>query len=223
MTPNAWRVHFDLNFVFTVQWFSLGVMALSHLNWALGFTIISELGELMKNSKKAYGALLFIALFAVLAISATVYIYFEIIKQEPIIYGSVGDFLGGVLNPVLSFLGLIALLLTLCLQHQQLEVAQSELQLSRKELAETRMELSRSAKAQEETSQHQLRQVRIQELTTRLSAIERLLSIDGAILTQLLPGEGYSSTKIDIKEYSGERKEDLYKELGNIYKELSRV
>ncbi|NOH86089.1 hypothetical protein F0249_20205, partial [Vibrio sp. 03-59-1] len=34
-TPNAWQFHFDLKFVFTVQWFSLGVTALSHLNWAL--------------------------------------------------------------------------------------------------------------------------------------------------------------------------------------------
>ncbi|PKF76450.1 hypothetical protein CW749_26960 [Vibrio sp. vnigr-6D03] len=35
MTPNAWRVYSGLKFVFTVQWFSLGVIALSHLNWAL--------------------------------------------------------------------------------------------------------------------------------------------------------------------------------------------
>ncbi|TKF19942.1 hypothetical protein FCV43_14750, partial [Vibrio genomosp. F6] len=35
VTPNAWRVYSDLKFVFTVQWFSLGVIALSHLNWAL--------------------------------------------------------------------------------------------------------------------------------------------------------------------------------------------
>ncbi|MDN3699246.1 hypothetical protein QWY97_18130, partial [Vibrio cortegadensis] len=35
VTPNACRFHSDLNFVFTAQWFSLGVIALSHLNWAL--------------------------------------------------------------------------------------------------------------------------------------------------------------------------------------------
>ncbi|CAK1809980.1 hypothetical protein VCRA2113O325_20257 [Vibrio crassostreae] len=35
VTPNAWWFHSDLNFVFTAQWFSLGVIALSHLNWAL--------------------------------------------------------------------------------------------------------------------------------------------------------------------------------------------
>ncbi|CAK1738021.1 hypothetical protein VCRA2121O157_50317 [Vibrio crassostreae] len=35
VTPNACRFYSDLNFVFTVQWFSLGVTALSHLNWAL--------------------------------------------------------------------------------------------------------------------------------------------------------------------------------------------
>ncbi|NOH86060.1 hypothetical protein F0249_20040, partial [Vibrio sp. 03-59-1] len=35
VTPNSWRFHSGLKFVFTVQWFSLGVIALSHLNWAL--------------------------------------------------------------------------------------------------------------------------------------------------------------------------------------------
>ncbi|WP_216599672.1 hypothetical protein, partial [Vibrio sp. 03-59-1] len=35
VTPNACRFHSGLNFVFTAQWFSLGVLALSHLNWAL--------------------------------------------------------------------------------------------------------------------------------------------------------------------------------------------
>ncbi|TKF16241.1 hypothetical protein FCV43_18420, partial [Vibrio genomosp. F6] len=35
VTPNACRFYSDLKFVFTAQWFSLGFLALSHLNWAL--------------------------------------------------------------------------------------------------------------------------------------------------------------------------------------------
>ncbi|MGN2614732.1 putative phage abortive infection protein [Aliivibrio fischeri] len=53
-------------------------------------------------------------------------------KQED--WGTFGDFIGGSLNPLLSFLGLIALLLTIVLQNRELEA--------------TREELARSAEAQ---------------------------------------------------------------------------
>lgn len=52
-------------------------------------------------------------------------------------WGTFGDFVGGTLNPILSFLGLIALLLTIVLQSKELE--------------STRKELERSASAQENT------------------------------------------------------------------------
>jgi uncharacterized protein with PQ loop repeat len=59
-------------------------------------------------------------------------------------WGTFGDFIGGTLNPILSFLSLIALLTTIVLQSKELE-------LTRKELTLTRDELERSASAQEET------------------------------------------------------------------------
>ncbi|HHW2076571.1 TPA: putative phage abortive infection protein [Pseudomonas aeruginosa] len=52
-------------------------------------------------------------------------------------WGTFGDFIGGTLNPILSFLGLIALLLTIVLQSKELEA--------------TRTELARAASAQEKT------------------------------------------------------------------------
>lgn len=52
-------------------------------------------------------------------------------------WGTFGDFVGGTLNPILSFLGLIALLLTIVLQSKELE--------------STRKELERAASAQEKT------------------------------------------------------------------------
>ncbi|MHC8361756.1 putative phage abortive infection protein [Pseudomonas sp. LS2P72] len=52
-------------------------------------------------------------------------------------WGTFGDFIGGTLNPILSFLGLIALLLTIVLQSKELE--------------STRKELERSALAQEKS------------------------------------------------------------------------
>jgi uncharacterized membrane protein len=52
-------------------------------------------------------------------------------------WGTFGDYLGGTLNPILSFLSLIALLTTIVLQSKELEL--------------TRDELKRSATAQEDT------------------------------------------------------------------------
>lgn len=52
-------------------------------------------------------------------------------------WGTFGDFIGGMLNPILSFFALIALLLTIILQNKELE--------------ETREELKRSATAQEKS------------------------------------------------------------------------
>lgn len=53
--------------------------------------------------------------------------------------GTFGDFLGGTLNPVLSFLTFMGLLITILLQSKELE--------------QTRQELKRSAKAQEQTEE----------------------------------------------------------------------
>jgi len=61
-------------------------------------------------------------------------------------WGTFGDYLGGTLNPILSFLSLIALLTTIVLQSKELELTRNELQL-------TRDELERSASAQVETKE----------------------------------------------------------------------
>lgn len=57
-------------------------------------------------------------------------------------WGTFGDFIGGILNPIFGFLGLIALLWTINLQIKELEA-------TRQELENTRQELARAAKAQE--------------------------------------------------------------------------
>jgi len=76
------------------------------------------------------------------AVIATVFIlYFDNFKgnlsSSNSDWGTFGDFIGGTLNPILSILSLIALLLTIVLQSKELE--------------STRMELERSASAQEST------------------------------------------------------------------------
>lgn len=66
--------------------------------------------------------------------------------------GVIGDYFGGMLNPVFGFLSLLALLYTINIQLQALKIQSEELKLTREELEATREELARSAKAQEQSS-----------------------------------------------------------------------
>jgi len=137
-------------------------------------------------------------------------------------WGTFGDFLGGVLNPALSFLALIALLLTLSLQNRQAEISVKELQLSRTELVNSRKELSRSAKAQEESGKHQSRQVKVQELSAKISVITLLIEQDGKGISDYR-SSGSSHSTIRVSEIIGTSKKELLNELGAIYKELKNL
>ncbi|WP_022694849.1 hypothetical protein [Ponticaulis koreensis] len=70
-------------------------------------------------------------------------------------WGTFGDYLGGTLNPILSFLALIALLFTIKLQL-------NELRISRQELRYTRSELAGSKRALEEQNRKAEKDIFIQ-------------------------------------------------------------
>ncbi|NIP38569.1 MAG: hypothetical protein GWO07_06740 [Candidatus Dadabacteria bacterium] len=57
-------------------------------------------------------------------------------------WGQFGDYFGGILNPILSFFAIIALLFTIKLQSEQLKNSAEELKLSREYLRLTREELN---------------------------------------------------------------------------------
>jgi uncharacterized membrane protein len=54
--------------------------------------------------------------------------------SDPAGWGQLGDYFGGLLNPVFSFLTILALVLTLILQSRELKLSREELELSRTEL-----------------------------------------------------------------------------------------
>ncbi|WP_445355703.1 hypothetical protein ACJJI5_05045 [Microbulbifer sp. EKSA008] len=60
------------------------------------------------------------------------------------VWGAFGDFMGGVLNPIFAFMGLIALLLTISMQSEELNNSTKELRNS----AEALMEQSKSLERQ---------------------------------------------------------------------------
>ncbi len=63
-------------------------------------------------------------------------------------WGQLGDFVGGVVNPVLGFLTLTALAVTVAFQRQQLQNSRDELKESRAELARTSAAACRTAEVQ---------------------------------------------------------------------------
>lgn len=66
--------------------------------------------------------------------------------------GTIGDYFGGLINPLLGFVSFCALLYTIRIQMKSLAKQSEELELTREELKATKEELARSAKAQEQSS-----------------------------------------------------------------------
>lgn len=76
------------------------------------------------------------------------------VSLDPQVWGTFGDYVGGVLNPFFSFLALLALLQTIRIQNLQLEISQQELKASREELRLSRTELAKTAEAAQKQAEH---------------------------------------------------------------------
>lgn len=79
-----------------------------------------------------------VAIAAILAVFALyVFRFHGVLSENPEIWGQFGDYFGGTLNPLLSFFAFLALLFTIVIQHEALELSREELKLTREELAKT--------------------------------------------------------------------------------------
>ena len=105
------------------------------------------------------------------------------ISSDPERWGQFGDYLGGTLNPLLSFLSLIALVLTVSMQRRQLELAREQLANSREELEATRSELARTADAQVQAARALEMQSRSLEEASRLSALSASLTVVDGLMS----------------------------------------
>jgi uncharacterized membrane protein len=92
-----------------------------------------------------------------------------IAKQD--VWGQFGDFMGGTLNPILSFLALLALLLTIVMQSYELRLTRQEMELSRVAQQKTEVALADQAN----TLREQLAEARRSANTEAfLRAVDRL-------------------------------------------------
>lgn len=87
-------------------------------------------------------------------------------------FGAFGDFLGGVLNPILGFATVGLLIWSLKLQMNELSLSRQELALTRQELAETKAETALSRKAVEAQVDHLHKEAKINELLRLMATMK---------------------------------------------------
>lgn len=132
-------------------------------------------------------------------------------------WGEFGDFIGGTLNPILSFLALIALLLTIVLQSKQLD-------LSTKELKETKEALKESAISQKEIQIAQSKQAKALEISAKMTAITKLLEQNEETLKDLELRKSSNANSISERTRPfSEKKKQLRDDLDSLYSELTNM
>ena len=102
------------------------------------------------DSSKLFKWIISLALFIIIVVFSFYWFFLgngHRFSVDPQVWGTFGDYIGGVLNPFFSFLTLISLLYTINLQHRQLEISTQELIASRNELELSRNELEKTANA----------------------------------------------------------------------------
>jgi len=149
-----------------------------------------------KNSSKLK-SLNWILLLAIGLLVISIILYFLFIfgldDNEKANWGTFGDFLGGTLNPIFALFSLFAIIYTIKIQTEELE-------LSRQELAETKEELKESRIAQQEQSDS----LKLQNNATKLQIFEntffQLLNIFNILKSRIRV-----TTKISFKDTNKEQ------------------
>ncbi|CAI3803155.1 hypothetical protein [Rheinheimera sp. MM224] len=158
-----------------VDWFSAVVTVLFVLVMLL--ILIFRNKEWFPVSTPLAILLAILAVFVLYVISA----FLEMFSKYPFAtsvekWGQVGDFFGGMLNPVLAFASFMALLYTIKLQSAEMSQTRDEMCLSREEMARSASAAERTAlleeqnlKQQKENVDSQARLIKYQSISTQLN------------------------------------------------------
>lgn len=174
------------------------------------------------NSRRMLNVLAGLLAIAGGAMAGVFFAYFQAFhsgfspKQD--VWGQFGDFIGGTLNPILSFLSLIAIVLTVVLQSRQLELAHEELNNSKAELEATREELKRSADAQRQTANALQEQAKYAVVAAQLNALQASLEISSESLAQAKNDMTFSGA--ELYQRLLRRKEAIASEILRITEDL---
>lgn len=130
-------------------------------------------------------------------------------------WGQFGDYVGGTLNPILGFISVVALILTLAIQSRQLSISHEQLKLSRDELQATRQELARTADAQQATADALAAQAGYAARSAKISALGTALQVVDQELIRL--GRDFAIERVRIANGVAEgRRRALLQELDEV-------
>lgn len=133
------------------------------------------------------------------------------LSSNPETWAQFGDYFGGTLNPVLAFLGLLALLLTLWAQSHELELSREELKMSREQL-------QRTAEAQEKAEKAITKQASLQEASLDASIVQSKLTVHMAQLeVEKMRGTGLPS---EIRHTSAKAMDKIANKMGHLVSEF---
>lgn len=110
----------------------------------------SGLAEVLSdNAEGILVGVLAVAVLAAVVVGGFYVVFFREapVSGDPASWGQLGDYLGGVLNPVFGFLSVFALLVALVLQTRELKLSRESLKLSQEELRLSREEQAKAADA----------------------------------------------------------------------------
>lgn len=112
-----------------------------------------EVSWLSRHIFKLMAILAFIAMIMMASVFLIYFCNFQgPLSNEHNVWGTFGDFIGGVLNPVLSFVAFIALLFTIILQNNELRITRKEFRLSRKAQQKSEQALSSQAELMKDSA-----------------------------------------------------------------------
>lgn len=113
----------------------------------------------------------------------------EAVSNSPEQWGQFGDYIGGVLNPILGFATFAALLYTIKLQLDTIRLQQYSLDIQQEELEASRAELARGAKAQRQAKKVLAEQSQIfrgqQFEATFFSMLNQLSHVHGRLVDSI--------------------------------------
>jgi ABC-type multidrug transport system fused ATPase/permease subunit len=151
-----------------VDWFSLVVTVLFVL--ALLLILVFRNNEWFKVSTPFAISIAVLAIFVLYVISAFLekfskYKFADTVSE----WGAVGDYFGGMLNPVLAFASFMALLYTIKLQSTEMSQTREEMARSASAAERTALLEEQNLKQQKENVDSQARLIKYQSISTQLN------------------------------------------------------
>jgi uncharacterized membrane protein len=147
-------------------------------------TSVAESIEIQKVGRHLNKIIISALLFAIIVCSLYFYKFHGGMSDDQDHWNQFGGFLGGTLGPILNFLTLIALLLTLSLQIEQFKDSREQLANSKLELEEARKEAQSAKELQDMLLQAAKDQAEYTNTAARISALQAALSVASESLSQ---------------------------------------